>query len=641
MRYLLETKHECLFAPDYKGTTALMLVCRATDVEEAKERLPIFESILEVDDDVNATNNEGWSALMFACQANNLAFVSRLLDDSADIHQRDKRGRSAIHHAARFGSQWLCEHLIRRGANVNCADHDGRTPLMVASTDAGGATTEETWCLKAKCLLDAGAGVNVLDKNGETALFFACRSGFCQTNKMLINAGADVGITNWRGRTASHYARNWLSMPPGRTLLADLLCAEEQARRQAAGTFDLAGRARVPDECTDHAVFVVDRRDESEKAAVLSAPVLHETEHASLPDPSAPAWPPDEEFACRADDDSAYDADGEADGADNPVFVTAAHSNDEDPSPIEISTPSSMRDDAVSIVVDGESMSTHAATTPTYDEDPTVPMFQSSAPTRGCDVHDGDRDRSSNEDDDQPGCEADDELVKRCITMAAIGDDDDPSQPTSDTYPSMCEREADGDEVSAIVALALTGAETSAPPEPSAPPLIDDVGTLHGSARHAPARSVVGLQDGVPDYPNDATRALFSLGNDPEIIRERSAHAVAARVQALIAAGGDIHFEHRDYQNALWHACRHPNTDVLLAGALIEAGSDADLLGPSGRTLLHHAAATGRAGLIPLLAEHCSSINAQDEDGFTPLEWARRRGHELCAQALLSAGATR
>ena len=50
-----------------------------------------------------------------------------------------------------------------------------------------------------KSLLDAGADLNVQDKNGDTALHWACMSGKIQAVKLLINAGADINCKNHEG----------------------------------------------------------------------------------------------------------------------------------------------------------------------------------------------------------------------------------------------------------------------------------------------------------------------------------------------------------------------------------------------------------------------------------------------------------
>ena len=57
--------------------------------------------------------------------------------------------------------------MIKKDANVNAADEDGETPLMVA-VKKGNAPVVDV-------LLASGAKVNAKNANGETALMMACR----------------------------------------------------------------------------------------------------------------------------------------------------------------------------------------------------------------------------------------------------------------------------------------------------------------------------------------------------------------------------------------------------------------------------------------------------------------------------------
>jgi ankyrin repeat protein len=76
---------------------------------------------------------------------------------------------------------------------------------------------------------------------------------------------------------------------------------------------------------------------------------------------------------------------------------------------------------------------------------------------------------------------------------------------------------------------------------------------------------------------------------------------------------------------------------------LIQAGAKTDLVERSGVNLLHWAAITNRAAVIPELAKAGVDINAIDEHGFTPLMYAATIdfGETATLRALLAAGADR
>jgi ankyrin repeat protein len=71
----------------------------------------------------------------------------------------------------------MVEFLLARGADVNAADDEGRTPLM------GAAAAGDAALLKA--LLDKGADIDAVDKSGRTAWNHAVRNGHPDTAKFL------------------------------------------------------------------------------------------------------------------------------------------------------------------------------------------------------------------------------------------------------------------------------------------------------------------------------------------------------------------------------------------------------------------------------------------------------------------------
>jgi len=77
--------------------------------------------------------------------------------------------------------------------------------------------------------------------------------------------------------------------------------------------------------------------------------------------------------------------------------------------------------------------------------------------------------------------------------------------------------------------------------------------------------------------------------------------------------------------------------------ALIQAGAKTDLVERTGVNLLHWAAITNRADVIPELAKAGVDINAIDEHGYTPLMYAATIdfGDTATLRALLAAGADR
>ena len=83
---------------------------------------------------------------------------------------------------------------IKKGADINYQNGDGRTALMRAS--------KRDYKDIVRVLLDNGADVNLEDNKGKTAIMGAAKKGNKTICKKLIEAGADVNKADDRGRTA-------------------------------------------------------------------------------------------------------------------------------------------------------------------------------------------------------------------------------------------------------------------------------------------------------------------------------------------------------------------------------------------------------------------------------------------------------
>lgn len=83
--------------------------------------------------------------------------------------------------------------LLMLGYDIDDADNDGNTPLMIAAS-LGKVNFVHF-------LLDNGAEVNNKNYNGETALHRAAQSGNNEVIDILFAAGADLNAPDFSGRT--------------------------------------------------------------------------------------------------------------------------------------------------------------------------------------------------------------------------------------------------------------------------------------------------------------------------------------------------------------------------------------------------------------------------------------------------------
>jgi ankyrin repeat protein len=92
-----------------------------------------------------------------------------------------------------FGRPEISLALIRAGADVNSADDNGDTALIIAATES----SDEVF----QTLVERGANPNARGLNGETALHYVAMNGLLDRAKLLLNHGADPTIRNSGGKT--------------------------------------------------------------------------------------------------------------------------------------------------------------------------------------------------------------------------------------------------------------------------------------------------------------------------------------------------------------------------------------------------------------------------------------------------------
>jgi ankyrin repeat protein len=99
----------------------------------------------------------------------------------------------------------LCRWLVDHGANVNTANNDGISPLMLAARYKWRGDHKLQMM---ELLLAAGANINARSVSGQTALMFACDAGDPRRVQLLLDATAEVVTVDKNGRSACWYARS-------------------------------------------------------------------------------------------------------------------------------------------------------------------------------------------------------------------------------------------------------------------------------------------------------------------------------------------------------------------------------------------------------------------------------------------------
>jgi len=185
---------------------------------------------------LNAKNNDGKTALIYAAENGSIKIIELLIDSGADINKKDsKYGETAIMWAMRnkkFGKE-VVELLIKNGANLYERSSDGGTVLMYAvlyeqieiikllinigvdlnekdyygSTALMKAVHNNRYIDIVELLIKKGADVNQKDNNGMTALMWAAKYNSVEIVELLLKNGAKVDETDNDGKTAFDYAK--------------------------------------------------------------------------------------------------------------------------------------------------------------------------------------------------------------------------------------------------------------------------------------------------------------------------------------------------------------------------------------------------------------------------------------------------
>uniref|UniRef100_A0A8C9SM33 Arf-GAP with coiled-coil, ANK repeat and PH domain-containing protein n=1 Tax=Scleropages formosus TaxID=113540 RepID=A0A8C9SM33_SCLFO len=96
--------------------------------------LPFMAEALAHGADVNSVHeeDESKSPLIQAVIGGSLIACEFLLQNGADVNQRDARGRGPLHHATYLGHTGQVCLFLKRGATQTCGDDDGQDPLSIA-----------------------------------------------------------------------------------------------------------------------------------------------------------------------------------------------------------------------------------------------------------------------------------------------------------------------------------------------------------------------------------------------------------------------------------------------------------------------------------------------------------------------------
>ncbi len=195
--------------PEADGTTPLAWAARADDFATA-------ELLLVAGADAKASNRYGVTPLELAATNGNAAMTAALLKAGADTTAIKPGGQTILMTAARFGNADVVRMLLEHGGvDVNARESSyGETALMWAASENHPAA--------AKLLIEHGAGVNarstkfdypkdrfglegvvtILPHGDWTPLMYAARQGALGAARVLADNGAGLNLVDPDGTSA-------------------------------------------------------------------------------------------------------------------------------------------------------------------------------------------------------------------------------------------------------------------------------------------------------------------------------------------------------------------------------------------------------------------------------------------------------
>jgi len=179
--------------------------------------------------DANARDEFGEPVIVAAAKAKAWGSVRALAElRGTMLDATNNEGINALMYAALHGEQVLVEFLVSRKAEVN---KTGWTPLHFAAANGHVETM--------RFLIDRHAYIDAESPNGTTPLMMAARQAHPTAVKLLLDEGADPTPRNQAGLDAAAYAR-----AGGDPKLAEMLAERARDYRRRYGTFAPATPSR-------------------------------------------------------------------------------------------------------------------------------------------------------------------------------------------------------------------------------------------------------------------------------------------------------------------------------------------------------------------------------------------------------------
>lgn len=148
--------------------------------------------------DVSASHPDGGTALIKAAARDRRDVVQALLTAGAKVDGSDVEGWTALMWSSEYGRIEIVNLLLASGADPNAKNALGGVPIMPAALNGHIEVL--------RLLIEKGANVNAAAADGSTALMVSAESGQTEATKFLLSKGADANLKTKDGLTALFFA---------------------------------------------------------------------------------------------------------------------------------------------------------------------------------------------------------------------------------------------------------------------------------------------------------------------------------------------------------------------------------------------------------------------------------------------------
>lgn len=183
---------------DNKGCTLLMKAAEAGNNWE-------LNALLKSGADVNQTDNDGWTALMYAVRyQQNISIVNSLIQAGANIKVKNKYNLSALMIASTYNSN--PEIISKLLSYYSVSEKEVLQSFILLLSD--NSSSEYSKIAKVEIFIKKSIPLNAFYE-GKTPLMYAAEFGTStKLLKYLIDEGASTAIRSTEGKTAFDYAMN-------------------------------------------------------------------------------------------------------------------------------------------------------------------------------------------------------------------------------------------------------------------------------------------------------------------------------------------------------------------------------------------------------------------------------------------------